>query len=447
MTAPIKVFISYSHKDREAMDAVARCMEEHGAVVWQDTKLGPGEPILDTVAEEIASSHAYVVGLSASSNRSPWVRRELRIALTLEIEHDRPRVLPVLLAGGTVPNALVDRLRVDARPSAATDWRRDLGRFVVGLRPDTAELCALEHAGDVRCVAFSPDGRRLFTACDDGVAREWDFATETELKRFPPARHSGRWLPARAAGFARGLLALAVSSDGTMLATGGRDSSAHVWDVASERRLRRLDHGSWVRSAAFRPGDTELATASDDLTVRVRAVATGVDVVSIDSVLSCNGVGFQPGGRLLATADDGGVARVWDMATQRCLLELLHDDAVWTVAFSADGKRVITASSDRTARVWNLDGAELCRLPHESAVWAAVFDPSGTRVATASHGSPAQVWSVDDATRPPRHAVAINPVPLFSVAHDDQIWAVAFNPAGNLLATAGADRSARVWTM
>jgi RNA polymerase sigma factor (sigma-70 family) len=80
-----------------------------------------------------------------------------------------------------------------------------------------AATAELRGAGQFRCAAFSPDGKRLATGHDDGVVRVWDAATGKELDRLPG--HDG---PVRVVAF---------SPDGRTLASGGSDTTVLLWDV------------------------------------------------------------------------------------------------------------------------------------------------------------------------------------------------------------------------
>jgi WD40 repeat protein len=80
----------------------------------------------------------------------------------------------------------------------------------------------LQHRGEVRYAAFSPDGSRIVTASDDQTARVWDAATGEPLS--PPLRHHGKVLHAE------------FSPDGRQVVTASEDQTAQVWDLPVDDR-------------------------------------------------------------------------------------------------------------------------------------------------------------------------------------------------------------------
>jgi hypothetical protein len=76
----------------------------------------------------------------------------------------------------------------------------------------------LRHPGGVVALAYSPDGRVLATGGSEGTVGLWDLATGKELRKLKG--HDGA------------VLALAFSADGRRLISGGRDTTALIWDVA-----------------------------------------------------------------------------------------------------------------------------------------------------------------------------------------------------------------------
>jgi len=93
----------------------------------------------------------------------------------------------------------------------------------------------LLHEG-LRVVAFSPDGRCVLTAGDDGAARLWDARTGQSLA--PPLRHGGKILDAH------------FSPDGQRLITAGEDGVVRSWDLRPDVR----PVADWLRLGSFMSG-------------------------------------------------------------------------------------------------------------------------------------------------------------------------------------------------
>ena len=115
------------------------------------------------------------------------------------------------------------------------------------------------HPGLVTAVAFSPDGQLVATGGTDGTARLWNVSTGQEIMKF-----TGHTSSVESVAFSPDGRTLATGS-GRTLATGGYDKTARLWNVSSGQEIKRLT-GNFgdIYSVAFSPDGTRVATGSID---------------------------------------------------------------------------------------------------------------------------------------------------------------------------------------
>ncbi len=281
------------------------------------------------------------------------------------------------------------------------------------------------HSDSVLTVAFSADGKILASGSGDRTVRLWDVATSEEIRRLPAHRHD--------------VLGVAFSPDGKTLAAAAEDQSVRLWDLVSGRETRSLEgHSDWIRAVAFSPDGKVLASGSDDHTVRLWDVATGDEIRRLeghrDWVL---GVAFSPDSRILASASEDGSLRLWQLTEDRPARQLQADaEAVRSVAFSPDGSALASGSGGGGVRLWEVaTGAEIRRLAaHSGAVRAVCFAPGGKTLASASDDRTVRLWDVITGAEIRRLE-----------AHSLAVLTVAFSPAGETLASGSDNGVVRLW--
>jgi WD40 repeat protein len=219
---------------------------------------------------------------------------------------------------------------------------------------------------------FSPDGRRVLTACDcisprtalihfspnrrdNAAVSIWDADTGKLLVTLKPAQPQPKGTYAAAA----------FSPDSRRVLAACPDHTVRLWDTASGKEQVVLrGHSGKVNSAVFSPDGQRVLTASDDLTARIWEAATGTELVTLkghakgvqewERGISCAVFSFD--GKQVATGGKEGTARLWDAATGQELATWKgHKSWVQFVSFSPDGRWVLTENQNGLCRIWPVD--------------------------------------------------------------------------------------------
>lgn len=110
----MKVFLSYSNRDREMADAVQNELQKQGFEVVRLDDLPPGSDISAAIIKAIQNSDAVVVLLSKASSRSRWLDAEVAASFVAGDGEGPKRLIPVRIdKEASIPTLLQGRTWLD----------------------------------------------------------------------------------------------------------------------------------------------------------------------------------------------------------------------------------------------------------------------------------------------------------------------------------------------
>ncbi len=204
-------------------------------------------------------------------------------------------------------------------------------------------------------------------------------------------------------------------------------------------------HLASVNALTWSPDGKLIASASDDTFVQIFDASSGKrKFIYSGHSKEVTAVSWSPNGKFIASGSQDGTVQVWDAAEGRMIFTYKgHKDRVTGVSWSSDSRQIVSGSEDKTVQVWNAASGTLSFnfKGHAAGVLCVGWQPDNSSVASGSWDGTLRDWAT---VQHGNHFNAGEQIFNYGGHGKNEVYALAWSPDGNFIASAGADQTVQI---
>ena len=282
-----------------------------------------------------------------------------------------------------------------------------------------------KHKGPVFAIAISPDGTTIASSGEDLMIHLWD-------------KNSGE-IRSTLEGYMKPIKYLTFSRDGRYL-LGAGGTEIRIWDLSEGTWKVYKRHVTHVYNLDFNQDATQFLSTSLNNSFYLWDREEGKVIHTFEAhSKTALAATFSPDNRWIASGSLDQTVIIWD-AGKRTPVHTLsaHGGNIFSLDFSPDSKLLASCSMDENIKIWDVDSGRIHKLltGHNYAVVFVRFSPDASYLISASYDGTARLWEVATG----------NCIYTF-IAHEDALYAADFLADGSGIVTSSNDGTVNIYEM
>ena len=196
------------------------------------------------------------------------------------------------------------------------------------------------------------------------------------------------------------VLSIAFSPDGKFLYSAGKDKQIKWWNLSSGVMINSIKAHNSDINQLIALDQHQVLSVSKDRSIKIHNAEKGDEAMKLEmheNPISSAAISTQDS--LLYIGDMSGRISRYSLGVEKEVAHIFaHSGAVTNLCLSADKQHLLSSSNDKTSSLWNLEDQEIEQTftGHTKGISYCSFGQDEKTIITTSLDSQIMVWSIQD---------------------------------------------------